>query len=252
MNDMSKFAADKMALALQQFGEMFEQYSVPFKQFQENIKKYQPVLEGIATISAIYKTAEELSENQFVVVAPIPREAVQNTEAMNADSLAEKYLTEAKQVRATLNACGLMENRVFQQASDAFGNASYDLAILGFTAVLDKMLSNCSDMIKDVNINMRSEAIIKKIKDKGDIYLDELEGKDFLLIITYPTAIDLFGKRSDFRCGEPDMLNRHWIMHGRTVKEYSRLDCVKVLNMIYGTIRMGELGKQDSQSADMK
>ena len=37
-------------------------------------------------------------------------------------------------------------------------------------------------------------------------------------------------------------------MHGRTKRTYKRLDCVKVLNMIYGTLRMGELGRVDASS----
>lgn len=250
MNDMSKLVMKNIAPPLQQCGKIIDQYFAPIKQLYESIEKLQPIFECIATLAAISKTAKKLSENQFVVVTPIPQEAVRNSEVMDADALAEKYLTEVERVNITVDACGVIGNCVFQQALDAFNNNLYNLAILGFTAVLDRILSECSELFKNVKIESRSKAIIQKVEEKGDIYLDELEGKDYLLFITYPMALKSFGEDSDFCSDEPDMLNRHWIMHGRTTKKYSRLDCVKVLNMIYGTIRMSELGKQDYQSTD--
>ena len=91
-----------------------------------------------------------------------------------------------------------------------------------------------------------TSTIYRKINEQGELYLDEMEGKDFLVFLTYNEAIDGIGDDEEFDKEEPQEVNRNWLMHGRTDKVYTRLDCVKVLNMIYGTIRLGELGKADA------
>ena len=118
--------------------------------------------------------------------------------------------------------------------------------MLGLMARLDRVLSEQSGMIRNINFRLRYETIYKRISERGDLYLDEIEWKDFLVFLTYKEAIEGIGDDKGFDKEEPVEVNRNWLMHGRTDKVYTRLDCVKVLNMIYGTIRLGELGKADA------
>lgn len=71
--------------------------------------------------------------------------------------------------------------------------------------------------------------------------------KELLLFITYPKTLELFGRYNDFENNEEQkLLNRHWIMLGKSEKNYLKLDCVKILRMSYGTIRLGKLGIKDT------
>ena len=236
---------DNITLALSQFAENIKQYALPFEIFHNSIEQIRPILESVVSISTVYRTADKIADNQFVLFERIPRELINRAENEDINDLISEMLISYDQVEHTITKCNFDNNRLFRQSIDAFNNNSYDLAIIGLTAVLDMILSNQSNQIRNVNIASRCNAITQKIKDRGELYIDELEGQDFLLFLTYPKAIELFGESKDFTEEEPALLNRHWIMHGRTMKQYNRLDCVKVLNMIYGTIRMGQLGKQD-------
>lgn len=238
---------DNIAPALIRIAEVANQYTITFEQFQRTINQLRPVFDCISSLSAIYKVAEKLSENQFVIVDTIAPEVVEHMDSVDINILAEKYLTTNAVVETTIKACGLDGNLMFKQAVDAIDSDLYNLAILGLIAVLDRILSESSGQIKNVRIKSRCESIIEKLENKGDLYLDELEGKDFLLFISYPKAMESFGQDSDFFSPEPRLLNRHWIMHGRTNKQYKKLDCIKILNMIYGTIRMAQLGEEDEQ-----
>lgn len=49
------------------------------------------------------------------------------------------------------------------------------------------------------------------------------------------------------RCdtNETVLFNRYCIMHGRKDKEYT-LNYMKVLNLVYGTMGLGQLGQEDA------
>lgn len=249
--ESSKIIKDSLSNVMQ-FAETAKQVATSLAHFRETIDQLRPLFEGLYSIAAIYKTADILADNQFVVVNRLPSEVVENVDSLDIDDLAAKYLMDEGIVNSIKDASDLNHNRLFSQSIVAFNNHQYDLAILGLVAVLDRTLSERSGQIKNIHIKPRCEALKKKIEEKGESILDELEGRDFLLFITYPKAMESFGEYRDFLSPEPFLLNRYWIMHGRSSREYTRLDCVKVLNMIYGTIRMGELGKQDDAMLNEK
>ena len=218
---------------------------------QTNFEKIRPVIlstvQGLTTLSQIYDTAEKLGKRQFILVSHIPNELVERALAgEDVDRLASEYLTTDELIQRTAQYCGLQDSLLLQQTIKALYDGSYNLAMLGLMAYLDRVLSEQSGMIKKINFRLRYETIYRKINEQGELYLDEMEGKDFLVFLTYNEAIDGIGDDEEFDKEEPQEVNRNWLMHGRTDKVYTRLDCVKVLNMIYGTIRLGELGKADA------
>ena len=218
---------------------------------QTNFEKIRPVIlstvQGLTTLSQIYDTAEKLGKRQFILVSHIPNELVERALAgEDVERLASEYLTTDELIQRTAQYCGLQDSLLLQQTIKALYDGSYNLAMLGLMAYLDRVLSEQSGMIKKINFRLRYETIYRKINEQGELYLDEMEGKDFLVFLTYNEAIDGIGDDEGFDKEEPQEVNRNWLMHGRTDKVYTRLDCVKVLNMIYGTIRLGELGKADA------
>lgn len=238
-------SAENLRQALLQFTESVERYTLPYKNLKLNIEQFQPVLDTLRKLSLTVNAAKKLAEVQFVLINRVSFEFINRAIDEDINKLAEQFLITDELIGSVNNLSVLDNNRVFKQSIQAFNKGSYDLAIIGFTAVLDKVLSDHSGEITQVNIKSRCTTIKNKIEDKGDDFLDELEGRDLLLYLTYPKAVELFGKSSSFGNEEPELLNRHWIMHGRSNRAYTKLDCVKVLNMIYGTVRMGQLGKED-------
>ena len=237
--------------------EAFKPYQEISDILRKNIDSYLPALQRIGEVSSTYKAVDKLGDNQYVLRLLLPYDLVEEVNSSilleRIDAAIEKFLEDEGNVQKTVDFIKekISSNRVFEQALSAYRREDYDLAIIGYTAVLDRLLSECSEQIKNVHIAPRVKAIVKKFEDKGDFFLDDLEARDYALYLTYQKALESFGADSSFIEEEPELPNRHWIMHGRTNREYQRLDCIKVLNMIYGTIRMTELGEED-QSKRMK
>ena len=217
-----------------------------------NLVNYQECIrEIIDTFSLTMKAFEvmdSLAYNQIVLTRPLPIEMVERFEEENINILAEELVADDSSVGEVIAKCDLDGNLQFEDSVRAFYGGLYNVAILGFVAVLDKVLSETTGKINTINIKKRVDDIKKTINEKGEIFLYSLEGSDAVLINTYIKAFDNFKNESNFSQTEPDMLNRNWLMHGRTTKKITRMDCVKVLYMIYGTIRMAELGKLDLTS----
>lgn len=73
---------------------------------------------------------------------------------------------------------------------------------------------------------------------------------DYSLYYTIFDVIRSFTDSSSFDETEPTLLNRHWLMHGRTNREYTLVDCIKILSMIYGMLLVNgliEIGRNPSE-----
>ena len=226
---------------------IFEVYNYISEWSANFYKQIKPTIEALHTLTQINEIAKLMADNQFILFDKISIDIFDRPVNESIDKYLFEHFISDKQINNIVMSCNL-DNRVFTQSLSSYKNDWFDLAIIGFTSILDMLLSKYSEKIKNVNIKSRCDTIVKKVEEKGDLYLDELEIQDYLLFLTYPRTLDLFGDNSDFSCEESELLNRHWIMHGRTLKAYTKLDCAKVLRMIYGTIRMGQLGLQDTSS----
>lgn len=132
--------------------------------------------------------------------------------------------------------------RLYRQAVKAFQNGDYDLAINGMTSVFDGLLSDIS-MNPSHKLQPRIDVIIQKLETEK--VLDHDEYSVLTLAITFEKTIETFGKPSDFSGKEPKGLNRHWIAHGRSIRKRTKLDCIKMINLIYGLLLIGELDKAE-------
>ena len=129
--------------------------------------------------------------------------------------------------------------RLYNQAVEAFRNSHNDLAVTGFTSVFDGLLADTSG-----NSTSRLVPRINVIKQKleNDELLDHDEYAMLTLAMTLERTLDSFSASSDFKGKEPKGLNRHWIAHGRSTRKKTKLDCVKMINLIYGLLLIEELG----------
>ena len=178
---------------------------------------------------------------------PLSRELVAAIKTATApeeiDAVIERYIENDD--GGAIKLCGeyCEGDLLFQETVTAFNMGLYNVAIVGFMAVFDRVMSECSGLLNDVNFRRRMEELEKRINAMGDIYIDDLETKDYLLFITYFEAVKGIGDGRDFDKDEPMRLSRPWVAHGRSNRNYTKIDCIKVVNMIYGTIRMDEIGK---------
>ncbi len=230
---------------LVQFHEIASVYSDLAKRFAETVA---PVLARLAKLSERLALVEAIGEAQYVLWEPLPDELCERLSVeMDGPQLLDEIcawhegsgFSQIEKTIILLSSEPLLEgNAVFAQSVVAFHQDMYDIAVLGFTAVTDRLLSVCSGSIV-TNIQRR----VKQIEDRlGSIdeFLDNCDIGDYALFLTYDKALPAFGAFAPFDGDEPD-LNRHWIAHGRMNREMSRMDCIRIINFLYGTILMSRL-----------
>ena len=230
--------------------DVLKPYADFINDLKPKIEQYRPALEKLAESSAVMSAIDKLGNNQYVLWKPLPRDYVAAMKTVASpemiDKLIEEYI-ETDDIGA-IDYCRtyLGDNAIFEEAAIAFQQGLYSVSIVGFIVTLDRVIAECSGQIRETNFKKRIDKIKWIIEQKGELYLEELEARDYLVFLTYFDAIKGIGDGSGFDEEEPTRLNRPWLAHGRTQRQYVRIDCIKVINMIYGTIRMSELGKEET------
>jgi len=130
--------------------------------------------------------------------------------------------------------------RILRQAINSFRVGDTDLAAIGLMVVIDGTLSRVPGTNKkDTSIYKRAEKLCEKLKNEEALDSDEFA--TLSLIVSFEKTITSVGQKSDFSSKEPQNINRHWMLHGRSKRRKTKLDCVKLLRFLYSIIIIQEL-----------
>lgn len=217
-----------------------------FSSLKPYYEKMRKIAAEVAVASRPLVALNIMTENQIVYWDKLPQEFVEgiiDAKKINAYLLSWYRKENFKKVEETIdnsiNSSILKPYlKLYIQAIDAYRQKNNDLALLGFSAIIDGLLTDVSgnpthSMIKRVN------ELINKIEN--DIDLDVIESSSFILIYTIEPMMESFASYAPFDQPEPKTLNRNWLMHGRSHRRRSKLDCIKLINFIYGLILLDEL-----------
>lgn len=189
---------------------------------------------------------EKLGANQYVCWEDPSKEGYESileSESLNEWLLACMNEAELKEMVKGVLIHPLLQQHtlLIEQVFYAYECENYALSILGMLAVIDALLSNVSGMINSTGMMLRINSIFDKLNQKRTVTKQEM--KD--LCLGYTTAATLKGLTVNRRFDEtePDGINRHWLMHGRSHREISQLDCIKMLRLINGILLMYELAE---------
>lgn len=133
---------------------------------------------------------------------------------------------------------------LLQQSIEAMKKELFDLALVGIMVVIDDVLTNITNDAT-TSIGKRLRIIEKKLEDLLDEEWKEISDRDITVIgmyITWTESLNAFNEHSNFNKpeSEPQKLNRHWTLHGRKTGFANKLDCCKIINLLYGLIYFGE------------
>ena len=213
------------------------------KPFMEFVERAAQIVKILSPEIEKYLAILKLAEVQYVNFGHIDTDfAKQINEADNVNKILRQTHEQNKyrQVNNTIRLCGdhaLMHTykKMFSQAILAYRNKHNELAIVGFLAVIDGLLT---DVSKDsaTSIFNRANIILEKAVKSETIDFDDEELHVLALTITFVKTVELLSAQSDFNGKEPPSLNRHWIMHGRSRRRKTKLDCIKLIHFIYGIL----------------
>ena len=228
------------------------------KPIVEAIEQYRPkvaeigqaLLQATRPLSAIRK----MGEAQFVFWDYMTDEFVdaivgaENINKMLREQLIrDRFSAVNKTIDKALSSAVMQKHkRLYSQSVNAFRSGDSDLAVTGFTSVFDGLLADTSG-----NPTSRLGPRINAIKQKldNDELLNHDEYATITLAMTLEKTLDSFSAPSDFKGKEPKGLNRHWIAHGRSTRKKTKLDCVKMINLIYGLLLIGDIESTASSNS---
>lgn len=226
-------------------------------------KNFQSALENIAEFNSRFiEVAKTLAEavRPFSVISKLGEAQFVYWDFLNDDFVDEilssddidKTLYEIlikdkfRKVNITIDMCSrhpliASYNRIFSQTVTAYRNKHYDLAAIGIMSVIDGVLSDIGGDTT-TSIFRRANDILRRVEETDSLENDECAV--LALIWTFRETMESISARSDFNGKEPKNLNRHWIMHGRSRRKRTHLDCIKLFNFLYGILLISELGKE--------
>lgn len=254
--DISLF--HEAAEGIRSFQRMLAELILPIKQIisliPDSFENIKPVLLDLAKTMTeagkAYRVIETLGDAQFVYWDYLPSDfakAIEISPNTNKTLREWSVVRGASQVNETIsNTCGfpLMQKhlRLYTQSIDAFRRGHSDLAVAGLTSVFDGLLAELSNNPTH-KLKPRIQTIMEKLKT--DTALDHDEYSTLALVITLEKTLDSYSEFGDFAQKEPKGLNRHWIAHGRSMRKKTKLDCVKMIHLIYGMLLVSKLTSEE-------
>ncbi|MCH5281907.1 MAG: hypothetical protein J1E61_10605 [Lachnospiraceae bacterium] len=234
----------------------FEEIMRPFREFAESVQvRFEEMTAGLLEAKRLLDAAERLGEAQYVYWNHMTEDFINTImDSQNINKTLREILTQDrfKIVDDTIKKCRDNEYmyryvRLFDQAIMAFKNSQSDLAVIGLVSIIDGLLTDVSEN-HTTRIATRANIIMDKLEQNETIDSDEYAL--MTLMLSFQKTLETFSANSDFRGKEPKGLNRHWIMHGRSRRRKTKLDCVKLINFIYGILLIDKLGKEDTDEVD--
>lgn len=246
---MSDFTKDNyrsilngMVLIVQRAAEVFSAAQNWYQQHADTISAY---LMAFAELGVWFSAVQRMAEAQIVFTGNLSLDMAQKVyKSDNVAATVELFYTENDnyEINCVIERCQKANQttayaELLTQTVSAYQAEHYHLACLGMLAVVDGVLSDVSEN-KKTSYKLRLQEIEKKIADKFE--LNDLEKKLMCIYMSLDNIEESIFKTWDFANNEPDGLNRHWVVHGRTRREYSKIDFIKAILWLDAIIFLDE------------
>lgn len=160
---------------------------------------------------------------------------------------------EEKCLRNLVERCGAAEcviayKKLYPQIVIAAEMGCFQLACLGLFSLEDGILSDIVNQPKNTSFKKRMREIEDKINNK--IPPSQTDLKVFAVMISIGAFQETAFGNSDFDKPEPSYLNRHWILHGRSHRDFTKMDYIKMLLSLDALIFMANLAERTEEKTD--
>ncbi len=117
------------------------------------------------------------------------------------------------------------QRQTFDECFESYQAGKYTICRTALTTVLEGMISEFNNDPRDVRVMHVCDAQAKR---------EQADGKNIksMCWLSMYAFTKKFYEKSDFSQQEPEIMNRHWIEHGRTERIDDGTDCLKLFNAI--------------------
>lgn len=213
--------------------EQIEQIQVDMKNyFDEEVKKKVSELDKTLDVAV-----EKLVKEGWTLPAELPISAVNalgNTDILDdVNSFMEQFYAydDYRNMKAMLK--GIQESKIKEglkklvnECWNAFNSKMYAICATSLLSVIEGILSEFSDDKQDVRMMKVCQKHVDSFPSDGSTIMKHVW-------ISYNQFIRNLYQKSDFTANEPDIINRHWLLHGRSDFEVEEIECMKLFNAIH-------------------
>lgn len=114
---------------------------------------------------------------------------------------------------------------LLDQCWQAYQSKLYAVCATSLLSVIEGILSEFSDDKQDIRM-------MKVCQKKVDTFPATGSTIQKHVWISYNNFIRNLYQKSDFSADEPESINRHWLLHGRSDFEIDELDCIRLFNAV--------------------
>lgn len=189
---------------------------------------------AFSNLSLWYGTVEILAGQQIVFTEDLSAELIAEINATdNVSGVIENYFfsNDAQRMDKMVSRCQIFlqsssYTELFHEIITAYSSSHYHLACIGMFALVDGVLADFSQ-----NSATSYRKRIRDIKMKMDnrLRLNDLDRRTLCILKSISSFDKSVFRDQYFDSNEPEDLNRHWVIHGRTHREYDRFDFLKIL-----------------------
>ena len=213
-----------------------------YQQNADNIANYLSVFAEFGEWSV---AIDKLIENQFVFTDNLtPGLAHEIYQGADVDEIMNRYYfnNDGQNMKKLIQRCKgsdyIQEYReLYRQILNAYDREDYLLACIGLFSLVDGLLADCSGINK-TGFQKRLDCIADIFADKAE--LNEIDRKMLCIYDAFKKFDCSVFKDSRFSEEEPQAVNRHWDVHGRTHRKHTRLDFLKVLLWLDAVIYLSD------------
>lgn len=202
--------------------------------YQTNAENLSTYLLAFADFGVWSVAINRLIENQIVFTDDLPQALAQ--EIYNGADVEEVvYLyyfdNDECNMERVISRCQQNEQvqkyaELYNQIISAYRINHYLLACIGLFSLIDGVLADVSEQ---TTTNFKSRLDIVKKKIGSEKKLSDIDRKTLCIYKAFESVETSIFSNSNFSEQEPQIVNRHWDLHGRTHREHNKIDFLKVL-----------------------
>lgn len=233
-----------LSSAMDSISQMINELGQTIKDLAQQYKiDNSELIDTITRLSELSEAVDKLLDNQIIMVDRLPEELEREILVSgNIPALIEEYYSEDndKRLHIVIQRCKTAKRMkkheiLFNQIVEAYKMGSYHLSCMGLFAIADELLTSLSGLYGP-NADKRLSEFEESIKETV-----ELAPYDPCLYSAYSALSEhriSFYNSMPFSNKEPTELNRHWTMHGRSSRDYKKIDFIRVLLWIDALTRL--------------
>lgn len=122
----------------------------------------------------------------------------------------------------------------------AFQSKLYAICATSLLSVIEGVLSEFSDDKADIRMMKVCQKQVDEFPEDGSSIMKHVW-------ISYNNFIRNLYQKSDFKQDEPDEVNRHWLLHGRSDFEIEEIDCLRLFNAVESLCMVVKKEQQDKE-----